>query len=176
MSELLIMLLFLFFLQKQNYSTKHKSPWLTKADSNSTLCQLYDGICASLCASPHSLNIPQLSCPRWAPRSTYKVPSYAVNLGFINYLPLDWAVRLSQLNVAFYILSTSYCRGGMFMSFVVFFFYHHWASTLSSRLDRAFSSTDIPLSMLVLLVHMCGHLKVFAVPCNCNNTRDDPKH
>lgn len=94
---------------------------------------------------PHILLIFRLfqTCPRWAPRSTYRVHSYAVNLGFINYLPLDWAVRLSQLNVAFYILSTTYCRGGMSMSC----FYHHWASTLSSRLDRAFSSTDIPLSL-----------------------------
>lgn len=41
--ELLIMLL---FSHKQNYSTKRKSSWLTKAGSNSILCQFCDGICS----------------------------------------------------------------------------------------------------------------------------------
>lgn len=174
MSELLIMLLFLFFLQKQNYSTKHKSSWLTKADSNSTLCQLYDGICASLCASPHSLNIPQLSDVSSLSPSLYLQGSFSGCESWIYQLPATWLS--CQTQSAKRCILHSVHRLLSRWNVHECFFYHHWASTLSSRLDRAFSSTDIPLSLLVLLVHMCEHLKVFAVPCNCNNTRDDPKH
>lgn len=122
--ELLIMLL---FSHKQNYSTKRKSSWLTKAGSDSVSCQFCDGICSTFPLSLTSL----LICLLHLQGTLYTV----IKSCFYNLASCDWQllslsppfalsatcslVKLSQtwtptvasLNTPYITVPINFCRG-----------------------------------------------------------------
>lgn len=86
--ELLIMLL---FSHKQNYSTKRKSSWLTKAGSDSILCQFCDGICSIFPLSP-SISFTHIIVDSFALLTRHILHRVRKKLYFYYLVSRDWQV------------------------------------------------------------------------------------